>query len=90
MDSMVMLAIVNAVTGRRLSALKSVQTIGDGVATSFTVAHNRNSQSASVTVQSNEATPPIMRSLTLPDANTAQIVFDRAPLPGSIRVVVFV
>lgn len=62
-------------------------TIGDGTTTTFTVTHNRGTLAVSVNIFSNEATPPTVTT-TLTDINNVSFVFSRAPLSGSIQVVV--
>lgn len=63
-------------------------TIGDGVATSFTLTHNLGSLDTLLVVREiatgNLSTPPPLLTATSPDTST--LVFGLAPTPGQFQV----
>ena len=75
-------------TGPAGTSIKYATTIGDGTATTYTVTHNLNSTDLQVAVFSSEGSPPTVTAVTLATVNTASIVFSRAPLSASVRVIV--
>jgi hypothetical protein len=62
--------------------------VGDGSTTEFTVTHGFNSQEVIVSTFSDEEDPPAVTDIKLSTLNTVLVVFDRAPLVNSARLVI--
>ena len=87
MDVVSILAIAASIASRKVAALKATATVGDGVTTGFTVAHNLNTTFVQVTVQSSETVPPTP-TVTIPTPGTVVVSFDVPPAPSSVQVTI--
>lgn len=67
--------------------LKYVDTIGDGVASTFTITHNLGTSDLQVAIYSNEDVAPTVDYVDVM-VNTATIAFESVPASNSIRVVI--
>ena len=68
-------------------SLKYAETLGDGVASTFTVTHSLNTSDLQVAVYSSEEVVPVVDYVDVM-VNTATIAFKSVPASNSIRVVI--